>query len=217
MAREVITPIGDLLKYLFISLAITVGGLIIGSMLPINLVYTLGIIFPIVLLVLTLGMVLMKKSGISMTFVYIYSFILGITLYPSMLFYVSYLGASIVLCVFIGTLIFVGLLSLMSFNKGNDNILKLGPILFALTIGLIIVSLLMIFFTKLSGLSLIITIVSIVIFSLWVVYDVYVFKKSMPYIRDTNDLAPHVLNIYVDFINLLLDLLRLLSILKSDD
>ncbi len=215
-------PVGALLSYIAIALIVTFVGLIIGSFLPPSLVAMVSNLFFIVILIGFFIAIFAKRprSGyrrkpMSMTFVNIYAFIMGITLYPAISYYVYDLGGEIVLAVILGTLVVVGILGFMSFRKGNDNILRLGPILFASTMGLLIMSLLMIFFTSLTRFDLMISIISTVIFSLWVVYDVYRFKRNMSYIQTTSDLAPYVLDIYVDIINLMLDALRIVSRLKD--
>ena len=66
-------------------------------------------------------------------------------------------------------------------------------------------------------LSLLISIVGVVIFSGYVLYDISLIKHEIENgeIREKNDLSLHVLNLYLDFINILLDLLNIASILDD--
>lgn len=210
--------VAALLSYIAIALIFTFAGMMVGSTLSISLIRTISSLLFVVLIIgifLAIFAKRPKKGGrrrrLPIAFVNIYSFIIGITLYPAISYYVYDLGGSIVLGVILGTLIFVGILALIAFKKGNDNILRLGPILFALTLGILAISLFMVFFENLTQLDIIITVISIFVFSLWVVYDVYRFKKNMYYIESKEDLAPYVLDIYVDIINLMMDILRLIS------
>lgn len=217
-------PVNDLLKYFTITLFITALGLIIGNQLPYTVIAMFDTVFMVLILISFLIAIFCRrpKNGHSrrefpMAFTYGYGLFFGITITPAMKYYVSDLGAEVVIAVFIGTLLIVGMLSMFSFTKGNDSILKIGPILFITTIGLCLTYFILLFFTNLTTLSLVITIVSILTFSLWVIYDVYRFKKNAMYITSKRELAPYVLDIYIDFINLFLDLLRLVSRFSSDN
>lgn len=216
-------PVNALIKHFTISLLLTVIGLLLGSTLPLSVIAAVNILLAVLILFLFIMALFCKKPvngtrrGFSMNIVYGYSFLLGLTLTPTMSYYIGSLGGATVMVVFIGTLLIMGTLSFLSYTKGNDNILKIGPVLFVLTLVLLIVSIVSLFFLKFTMFQMLITVSSIVIFSLWTVYDVYRFKKELPYISTKRELAPYVLDIYVDFINLFLDLLRLLSIISGND
>ena len=65
--------------------------------------------------------------------------------------------------------------------------------------------------------SLVISIIGVVIFSGYVLYDISLIKHEIQNgeIREKNELSIHVLNLYLDFINILLDLLNIASILDD--
>lgn len=216
-------PINALMRYFTITLLITVIGLLIGNTLPETVVAATSLILLILVLVTFIIAIFIKKpkngqrKGFPMGIVYGYSLLLGISLTPTLSYYVGSLGSSTVIAVFIGTLLIVGALSILSYTKGTDNILKIGPMLFITTFILITVSIVSLFFLKFTLIQWIITISSIVIFSLWVVYDIYRFKKEAVNITTKNELAPYVLDIYVDFVNLFLDLLRLVALITGND
>lgn len=216
-------PVNALMKYFTITLLITVIGLLIGNTLPYTLITAINILLFTLIIVTFIIAIFAKRPkhgsrrGFSMNIVYGYSLLLGITLTPTLAYYVGAIGASTVIAVFIGTLLIVGTLSFLSYTQSNDNILKLGPILFVSTIVLLIISIASLFFLEFTMAQWIITISSIIIFSCWVIYDIYRFKRESAYISTKRELAPYVLDIYIDFINLFLDLLRLIALIKSND
>ena len=57
------------------------------------------------------------------------------------------------------------------------------------------------------------SILGLVVFSGYVLYDVSLIKYEIMYgnLNTTNDLSIHVLNLYIDFINILLDMLNIAS------
>lgn len=220
---NITNPVTSLLKYVTITLLITVIGLLIGSTLPYSIIAFIDVIF-FALIILSFILVLLSKRpkngskrrrGFPMALTYGYALFLGITLTPTLDYYIGAIGSGIVLAVFIGTLGIVGILSLLSYTKGSDSILKIGPILFVSTIILLILTICMMFFSSFRIFDVAITIFSIIVFSGWVIYDVYRFKKDAVYITSTRELAPYVLDIYIDIINLFLDILRLVANFKD--
>ena len=216
-------PVKSLINNLIITFLFTLLGLFIGSLLPYSVIRMLRNAFTILILVSFIMALFFRRPlgggrrrGLPMGGVYFYGLFLGITLYPSILYYFNVLGLSTVFGALIGTILFMSLIALFTVKKGTDSIFKLGPILFALTFGIFIISLLQMFFGFFEGASLVMIIASMIIFSLWTVYDIYRFKKSSNYIQTSNDLAPFVLDIYIDFINLFMDLLRLMARFKDE-
>ena len=65
--------------------------------------------------------------------------------------------------------------------------------------------------------NIIISIFGIIIFSGYILYDVSLIKSEIEYgvINDRDDLSIHVLNLYLDFINIFIDLLRLVKELND--
>ena len=57
----------------------------------------------------------------------------------------------------------------------------------------------------------------IILFSAYILYDVSLLKYDIQSggVTCRNDLSIHVLNLYLDFVNILLDLLRIVSELKD--
>lgn len=221
--KEITNPTGALIQYFFITLFVTFIGLLIGARLPISVIYVINRLFSLFLILSVILSLFIRRPrdggyrrGFSMIGVFIYSLIFGIILYPTMIYYTGLLGASVVIYTFLATLIIVGILGLFSIKKGTDKILSLGPILFISTIILMVVYLIL-SILGVSQVHILITIISTALFSLWIVYDIYRFKRYSHYIRTKNDLAPYVLDIYIDFINLFLDLLRIVGSVSSRD
>ena len=147
-----------------------------------------------------------------MNFVYLFTFIDGILMSPIIRYYVGDLGSGVVINVLVATLIIFGVLAFIANRSESGRFLRLGPILFASLIGLLIMSILNIFFYgKLFNIT--ISIIGVIIFSAYILYDVSLLKSDIEYenIRDRDDLSIHVLNLYIDFINIFIDLLRLVK------
>lgn len=217
-------PINALLKHFTITLLMTTIGLMIGSQLPYSFINMLSIGLTVLLIVSFILVLISKRPsngtrrrGFAMSVTYFYGLFFGIIITPTIDYYVSSLGADIVIMVFIITLIIVGALFAYSYFLGNDKLLKLGPVLFIITFILFITYFVLAFFTTFETTPIIITLISTLVFNLWIVYDVYRFKKYAKYITTKNDLAPYVLDLYLDFINLFLDLLRIFGYLNDDN
>lgn len=217
--NQIKNPVNALFKHIIITLLISIIGLCIGNQIPDAILGVIAIVFMAFLVISIILVLFSKKSrngkgrrSFSMWITYGYGLILGILSAPMIRYYLKDLGANIVLAVFIGTLLIVLALAIFSYKKGTDSILKLGPILFISTLSLIFISIILAFFANFTLAQIIISVVSIIVFSLWVIYDVYSFKKYAHTIETTRDLAPYVLDIYIDIINIFIDILRLVSI-----
>ena len=152
----------------------------------------------------------------SMNFVYLFTFIDGILMSPIIRYYVGDLGSGVVINVLVATLIIFGVLAFIANRSESGRFLRLGPILFASLIGLLIMSIFNIFFYgKLFNIT--ISIIGVILFSAYILYDVSLLKSDIECgnIRDRDDLSIYVLNLYLDFINIFLDLLRLVKELND--
>lgn len=201
--------------HLTISFFISVVGTIVGAMIiPPSAANMCGIIAFIALIAATFFR--RRQGGIPMTFTYVFMFLEGISLYPVLLYYLNDLGANVFISIFAtGTIVF-GLLWFYSLTTKKD-FSGFGGALFACLLAIVISSALNIFFFRSTGFDLIISIISVVIFTIYVLYDISIFKKSvqMGAIREINDLSIFVINLYLDLINILLNLLSILS--NADD
>ena len=96
----------------------------------------------------------------------------------------------------------------------NIDLSKISTFLLMGLLGIIICSIINIFLGN-STFDLIITIVSIVIFLAYTAYDMQRIKRSINTLPEENLAVISALELYLDFINLFLDLLRLFG--KSKD
>lgn len=197
--------------HLTISFFISVVGIIIGALIiPPSAARMCGFIALISLIAATFFR--RKKGSISMNFTYFFMLLEGISLYPIILYYLNDLGANVFISIFAtGTVVFAVLWFYSLTTKKDFS--GLGGGLFACLLAVLVCSLINIVFFRSTGFNLIISIVSVVIFTLYVLYDISQFKKAvtMGYIREVNDLSVFVINLYLDLINILLDLLSIAS------
>lgn len=159
-----------------------------------------------------IALLFMKNNVVTMTFDYGISLLMGIGISPSISHYIGKLGLMLVLIVFIATcLISLGLSFVGYISKKDFSIIEL--ILFISLIVLIIGGILNLFL-HLKMLHLILTIAGIFIFSIYIVVDMNMALKE---IHSEEDIPLAVMNLYLDFINLLLNILELISEISGDD
>jgi len=143
-------------------------------------------------------------------YLWIYSILLGLSL--SSIFLV-YTGTSIVRTFFITSATFGGM-SLYGYTTKKD-LAGIGSFMMMGLIGLIIASLVNIFL-KSPGMEFMISVVGILVFVGLTAYDVQKIKKTYDYVGVNSDQKDKVaiigaLNLYMDFINLFLFLLRFMG------
>lgn len=221
MSRNIDNPMSAIFKYLAISILFMFIGFLVGPMIiSESMVYMANKIVAFLMIGLLIMAVFSRKSIIprsfSMNFVYIFTFIDGILMYPLMRYYLADLGRSVFIQILLATIVLFAALSVLANKKESGHYLGLGNILFAGLIGILIASVLNIFFGG-DTFSIIISVVGVIIFSGYVLYDISLIKYDIQNggIREKNDLSIHVLNLYLDFINILLDLLNIAS--RLDD
>lgn len=221
MFKEMHNPMSQVFKYLSISILFMFIGYIFGLLfIPESFIYMANMIMIVLIIGLVIMAILSKKSIIprrfSMNFVYIFTFIDGILMSPIISYYVGDLGSGVVINVLIATMILFGMLSFIANRSESTKFLRLGPILFALLVALLFMSILNIFlYGKVFNIA--ISVLGILIFSAYILYDISILKMEIEYgnIRERDNLSIHVLNLYLDFINILLDLLRLVKELND--
>ena len=86
------------------------------------------------------------------------------------------------------------------------NLTKFGTFLFMMLIGVIILSILSIF---IPGLNLVTAIISIVVFLGYIAFDMQLIKKREGLLNDDNLAIIGAFELYLDFINVFIDLLRI--------
>lgn len=147
-----------------------------------------------------------------MNFVYLFTFVDGIFMYPILTYYLYDLGTTLFMNVVLGTCVLFALLALISHRKPAGHYVGLGSTLLAGLVVLIVMSVVNIFIQG-TVFNIAVSALGIIIFSAYILYDVSLLKYDIESggVTCKNDLSIHVLNLYLDFINILLDLLRIVS------
>lgn len=217
MDRSIKNPMSEIFKYLAISILFMFIGFMFGQMfIPVRLAYYANKIFTFLMIVFLMISLLSRKNKIprsfSMNFVFAFTFIDGIIIYPLLLYYLEDLGKNVFTSILVASIVLFAVLSKLASRKEAGYYLGLGNILCVSLIGILIASIVNIFIGG-SMLSILISIVGVVIFSGYILYDISLVKHEIQsgYIREKNDLSIHVLNLYLDFINIFLDLLNIAS------
>lgn len=191
---------------LAISLVFAFVGVYVGQYVP----YGLLAILMIVELVMLFGaMFLQRRRAIGMTFVYAFTFISGMTLYPTLAAYAGLLGpAALLKAIGVSAIAFV--VAAVVASRTSFDFSFLGGFLLIGLIAIVVMGLISMFigFSTMAG--LIYSLLGIAIFVGYVLYDV----NRMAHHGLSETMVPWmVLSLYLDFINLLLFVLQLLGIL----
>lgn len=135
----------------------------------------------------------------------IYSFVTGLTF--STIFVVYELSS--IIYVFGITALLFGIFALFG-HFTNIDLSKISTFLLMGLLGIIICSIINIFINN-NTFDLGITIISLVIFLAYTAYDIQKIKKSINSLPEENLAVISALELYLDFINIFLDLLRLVG------
>lgn len=214
-----------LYQYLAASLLATVAGFFVGlffippSVIAVanTLVYVFLVIMMIVALIIKL--VKKKRSGqlrFSMWLVYLYAFVEGALLYPTLMYYLAELGVTLFAEIVIGTMVVFGVLAFIGQKKESNSFVSLGKTLFVILTVMVIVSIVNIFL-RIDVVDMLLSAAGVLVFSAYILVDVNRFKSAYQagLIRDSRDYSIYVLNVYIDIINLLLDILNLVRRFKD--
>ena len=134
----------------------------------------------------------------------LYSFLTGLTF---SIIFVVYEMSSIIYVFGITAILFF----IFAFigAKTNMDLTKIGTYLFMLLLGIIICEIINIFVGS-ETFDIVLTIIGLIIFIIYIAYDVNVIKSNALIIQDEDNLAIYgALQLYLDFINIFLKLLRL--------
>lgn len=198
----------QVMKWFGIFWLITGVGLFVGGFVPDELMIPISIATFVILLISSF-LRKSKKGGIKLGI--LISFLLGITLRNVAEYYIGDLGFSIVASVVISCVILFSILSFIGFKLKRD-LSGWGNILLILLIGLIIFSLVSFFIPFSSVLVLILSGIGFILFSLFTVYDMNRIAKG--HVRD-EDIGVVALGLYLNLLNMILDLLRIVGILND--
>lgn len=214
-------PMEAVFKYLSISIVFMFVGFLFGKLfVPASLVYAANIFVVVLIVGLLLFSLLSRKNVIprsfSMNFVYLFTFVDGILMYPILTYYLYDLGTTLFMNVVLGTCVLFALLALIAHRKPAGHYIGLGSTLFAGLAVLIVMSVVNIFIQG-TVFNIAVSALGIIIFSAYILYDISLLKYDIESggITCKNDLSIYVLNLYLDFVNILLDLLRIVSDLDN--
>ena len=201
--------------WMFLGLLVTfITGYIIANNINM-LLFVLKIPF-IIYIILELGLVIflsarihkMSDTTAKICFL-IYSFVTGLTFST---IFVIYELTSIIYVFGITALLF-GIFAIFGHFTKLD-LSKISTFLLMGLLGVIICSIINMFLGN-STFDLIITIISIIIFLAYTAYDMQKIKRSINILPEENLAVISALELYLDFINLFLDLLRLFGKSKN--
>jgi FtsH-binding integral membrane protein len=200
----------SVLRTFALSLAIAFLGTMAGVFVPSSLFMPLAILEFIMLMV---AFFFRRKKAISYSFLYIFTFISGITLYPIVAYYLATAGANVVVMAFASTtVVFTGVA--IYATKSKQNFSFLGGFLLAALLALVAISIFNIFIPLGSTGMLAYSFIGVLVFSGYVLFD---FSRMKHYGVRPEEVPLMALNLYLDFINLFVSILRILGILSSKD
>ncbi|GHI00265.1 Bax inhibitor-1/YccA family protein [Neobacillus kokaensis] len=200
----------SVLRTFAFSLAIAFLGTMAGVYVPPSLFLPLAILE---LVMIFSAVFFRRKKAISYSFLYIFTFISGITLYPIVAYYASTAGANVVAMAFATTtVVFTGISIYAAKSKRNFSFL--GGFLFAALLALVAISIFNIFFQLSSTGMLAFSFIGVLVFSGYVLFDI---SRMKHYGVRPEEVPMMALSLYLDFINLFISILRIFGIMGSRD
>lgn len=200
----------SVLRTFAFSLAIAFLGTMAGTYVPPSLFLPLSILE---LVMIIAAVFFRRKKAISYSFLYVFTFISGVTLYPIVAYYAATSGANVVINAFATTtVVFSGIAIYAAKSKRNFSFL--GGFLFAALLALVAISIFSIFFPLSSTGMLAFSFIGVLVFSGYVLFDI---SRMKHYGVRAEDVPLMALSLYLDFINLFISILRIFGILGSKD
>ena len=206
-----------LYQYIALSLLTSVAGVFVGLLfIPASVIAVANIIFLVLMLMLLIGAWILKlvrkNNGGHLRFpiwaVYLFAFAYGAMMYPVLVYYLASPGVVLFFEIVIGTMVVFAVLAFIAQKKESGSFVGLSGILLVILTVMAVLSVLNLFL-RVDMLSLILSALGIAVFSAYILFDVNQFKTEFESgtIIDSSDYSIHVLNVYLDIINLLLDIL----------
>ena len=200
----------SVLRTFALSLGFAFLGTMAGVYVPPALFMPLAILELVMLLSATF---FRRRKAVSYSFLYIFTFISGITIYPVVAYYLATTGANTVLLAFATTTtVFTGLAIYAS--KTKRDLTFLGGFLMAALLALVAISIFNIFWPLSTTGMLAYSFIGVMVFSGYVLFD---FNRMKRHGVRPEEVPLMALSLYLNFINLFLDLLRIFGILSSKD
>jgi FtsH-binding integral membrane protein len=200
----------SVLRTFALSLAVAFVGTMAGMFVPPALFLPLSILEVVMLVA---AFIFRKRKAISYSFLYVFTFISGVTLYPIVAYYAATSGANTVILAFATTtVVFSGIAIYAAKSKRNFSFL--GGFLLAALLALVAISIFNIFWPLSSAAMLAYSFIGVVVFSGYVLFDI---SRMKHYGVRAEDVPLVALSLYLDFINLFLSILRIFGIISKND
>ncbi len=201
----------QVMLWLGISFAVAaVGTFILGPIVPPALVIPLYFVALGALIISAFARKAMKFMG---AFAVIIPTILGIVLYPTLNAYIAAGSGDIVGMAALGTAVVFGTMAVWGWNS-KKSMYRLMPALFAILIGVIVLSLLNAFFFQLTGLSFVISLAVVAIFAIYTFIDIQMIRDKVG--ADETPASFYALNVFLNIYNLFVALLNIFGVLADD-
>ena len=198
------------LRTFTLSLAVSLLGFIVGNFVPPALFLPIMILEFVMLIA---AIFVRRRKMLSYGFLYAFTFISGITLFPIVTSYLITIGAKPVLMSLAATVAIFGGLSLYASTTKRD-FSFLGGFLTAALLALIVIGIFNLFSPLSSTATLVYSFIGILVFSGYVIFDVNRMKQ---YGVSDEAVPLMALNLYLDFVNLFIYILQFIGVLSSRD
>ncbi|OMC85631.1 Bax inhibitor-1/YccA family protein [Viridibacillus sp. FSL H8-0123] len=196
------------LRFFTLLWVVTAIGLFAGIFVPVSLVMPISIATVVLLLIVMFSRAARKASKLISI---LFAFLTGVTLYSLLQFYIGALGGSLVLVIFGTTAAIFIVAGIIGYNT-KRNLGNWGKFLFIVLIGVIIFSIITIFVGFSDIVMVFASAIGVLLFVGYTLYDMNQIARS--YISD-EEVPLVALNLYLDFINLFTELLKLIYHLKN--
>lgn len=201
---------GAIFPALFFSLLLAGAGYLTGEIIPPALYLPLMVVQ---LVMIIAAVFIRRRRAVGYGFLYIFTFISGITMYPVLTAYTELLGETTVLQAFgVTVLAYGGAALYASITKADFSFL--GGFLFIGVLVLMAMGIMSFFIPFTQTANWVYTLLGILIFVGYTLYDTSrivrhgVAREDVPFV---------VLSLYLDFVNLFLYVLRLFGLFSNDD
>lgn len=207
----------EILKTFFLGLVF----LAIGSFAGVFFIpYSIKRILNIAFFIVILFSIFSRKGGFirNRRSMYIYALILGILSGSAYVYYFYRLGSGVFISVVLGVVLIFGIAYIIAARSSDENIFKLSPFIWGGLWALVILEVLNIFLFRFSTYTLIISAIGILVYSVYAIVIMKSIQRRCEYgVLSEQEIAVFAYSIFISFLNLLLDLLRFVSIIQSDD
>ncbi|MGL6065098.1 MAG: Bax inhibitor-1 family protein [Fusobacteriaceae bacterium] len=194
--------------------------LAIGSYIGVNYIpYSIRSTLNIAFFILVLFSAFSGKGGFVRTKggMYAYAFILGILTGSTYIYYFVTLGSDIFISAVFGVVLVFIMAYIIARNSSEDKIFRMSSMVFGGIFALLILEFINIFFFRFGTYDLILSGLGVLIYS---AYAIMIMKSIQIKCRygplTEGEVVQLSYSIFISFLNLLLDLLRLLSIINRD-